>query len=318
MKRNGFTLIELLVVIAIIAILAAILFPVFAQAREKARAISCASNMKQLAMAVIMYTDDFDEVYPAGQSDLPDPNNGGAPASFISTDAWGHWQTMILPYVKAGGVFTCPDDGAGGPDPLISAFGVGSSYVANGFYEYYSSDNYAGGNVGPMPVLTTYHPNIKVMNESKINDSSDTILFAEVFNGDLRKTRGHHNEDITADFDGYAANYTAWGVADVVTGDGVLDAGLLIPWGGQSAPGAGSGNNGGNQNFGTYAAPTGNQPTLETSIGNGSLSVHHGNESNFAFADGHVKAMIPSATNPGTFNYGTWSADSGNMWNARR
>ncbi|MBC7807537.1 MAG: prepilin-type N-terminal cleavage/methylation domain-containing protein, partial [Akkermansiaceae bacterium] len=62
--KSGFTLIELLVVIAIIAILAAILFPVFAQAREKARQISCLSNQKQIGIAMMMYVQDYDETYP--------------------------------------------------------------------------------------------------------------------------------------------------------------------------------------------------------------------------------------------------------------
>ena len=62
--RNGFTLIELLVVIAIIAILAAILFPVFAQAREKARTATCASNLKQISLGVLQYVQDYDESYP--------------------------------------------------------------------------------------------------------------------------------------------------------------------------------------------------------------------------------------------------------------
>ena len=73
-KRNAFTLIELLVVIAIIAILAAILFPVFAQAREKARAISCLSNMKQLGLAFMGYVQDYDETYPP--TDYDDPVQG--------------------------------------------------------------------------------------------------------------------------------------------------------------------------------------------------------------------------------------------------
>ena len=67
-QKGGFTLIELLVVIAIIAILAAILFPVFAQAREKARASSCLSNQKQIALAHSMYAQDYDETYPLAQA----------------------------------------------------------------------------------------------------------------------------------------------------------------------------------------------------------------------------------------------------------
>ena len=66
MKRNGFTLIELLVVIAIIAILAAILFPVFAQARTKAKTAACLSNTKQLSLGLSMYADDYDDAYPKG------------------------------------------------------------------------------------------------------------------------------------------------------------------------------------------------------------------------------------------------------------
>lgn len=73
-SRTGFTLIELLVVIAIIAILAAILFPVFAQAREKARQTTCVSNLKQIGVAFMMYTQDYDETYPVWTGMCPDPN----------------------------------------------------------------------------------------------------------------------------------------------------------------------------------------------------------------------------------------------------
>src|SRR5450432_4659449 len=86
--RRGFTLIELLVVIAIIAILAAILFPVFAQAREKARQASCTSNMKQIGLAILMYAGDYDEQLPWGAS-----NGGGG----LTT-----WYDLVEPYVKVG------------------------------------------------------------------------------------------------------------------------------------------------------------------------------------------------------------------------
>jgi len=91
MKRHGFTLIELLVVIAIIAILAAILFPVFAQAREKARSASCVSNLKQLSTALMMYSQDYDERM--------------CPCQIGS----GTWDQLAAPYVKSLQVFVCPD-----------------------------------------------------------------------------------------------------------------------------------------------------------------------------------------------------------------
>ncbi len=86
--RKAFTLIELLVVIAIIAILAAILFPVFAQARDKARQIACLSNAKQVGTAVMMYVQDYDEMYPSNH--------------------WGIYYVTVQPYMKNGQVWRCP------------------------------------------------------------------------------------------------------------------------------------------------------------------------------------------------------------------
>ncbi|MCW3060338.1 MAG: prepilin-type N-terminal cleavage/methylation domain [Capsulimonas sp.] len=95
-RRSGFTLIELLVVIAIIAILAAILFPVFAKAREKARQISCASNLRQLGLGLMQYTQDNDESFMPGR---------------FGSSIQG-WAGVTYPYVKSVGVFKCPDDSA--------------------------------------------------------------------------------------------------------------------------------------------------------------------------------------------------------------
>jgi len=98
-KAHGFTLIELLVVIAIIAILAAILFPVFAQAREKARAISCLSNCKQMGLALYMYTQDYDEELPPAWIGYPTVPFPGV----------ARWMDVAQPYIKNTQIFTCPD-----------------------------------------------------------------------------------------------------------------------------------------------------------------------------------------------------------------
>lgn len=102
MRRSGFTLIELLVVIAIIAILAAILFPVFAKAREKARQSSCLSNVKQLMLGFMQYKQDYDERWPL---------------QFWNGAAWdpatsGYWGGEISPYVKNSQIFLCPSTSA--------------------------------------------------------------------------------------------------------------------------------------------------------------------------------------------------------------
>jgi prepilin-type N-terminal cleavage/methylation domain-containing protein len=140
--KRGFTLIELLVVIAIIAILAAILFPVFAQAREKARQTSCVSNCKQMATATLMYCQDYDELLPFSYGTLNGnwltqasgvPYVGDTPPGWRSTaDYWvagmgQYWGNIVQPYTKNYGTLNCPSaatqsaltgtQGAGSPAP---------------------------------------------------------------------------------------------------------------------------------------------------------------------------------------------------------
>jgi prepilin-type N-terminal cleavage/methylation domain-containing protein/prepilin-type processing-associated H-X9-DG protein len=105
MKKNNraFTLIELLVVIAIIAILAAILFPVFAQAREKARSISCLSNLKQIGTATMMYVQDYDETYPSGWGQGTWGDQGTAGSTI--------WRECLLPYIQRGQKLTAAQNG---------------------------------------------------------------------------------------------------------------------------------------------------------------------------------------------------------------
>ena len=123
--KTGFTLIELLVVIAIIAILAAILFPVFAQAREKARAIACLSNTNQIGLALLQYIQDNDETYPSGT------NYTSVGGTLYLTKNPAGWAGQIYPYVKSTGVFHCPDDPTGTAPGAYNNTYYPISYEAN-------------------------------------------------------------------------------------------------------------------------------------------------------------------------------------------
>ena len=120
LRCKGFTLIELLVVIAIIAILAAILFPVFAKAREKARQTSCLSNVKQLNLALLQYTQDYDERFPFAYMER------------ISTSyAYVYWYVNLQPYVKSTNLQQCPSD-------KYSTIGYGWNYPHMPYRSIYS------------------------------------------------------------------------------------------------------------------------------------------------------------------------------------
>ncbi|RYG74987.1 DUF1559 domain-containing protein [bacterium] len=114
--KKGFTLIELLVVIAIIAILAAILFPVFGRARENARRSSCMSNLKQIGLGLVQYTQDYDERMPSCRMS---PNN--------ANEAGGHWGILFQPYVKSFQVMHCPSN-----TQSAAAFQASSEYPGPG------------------------------------------------------------------------------------------------------------------------------------------------------------------------------------------
>lgn len=127
MQRKGFTLIELLVVIAIIAILAAILFPVFAKAREKARQSSCLSNLKQLGIACLSYAQDNDERWPTYYRIVVAGHNDGVTSGGVCM------YSALVPYIKNSQVFVCPSL----RPTAYDAFGLGiyitTSYMLNSY-----------------------------------------------------------------------------------------------------------------------------------------------------------------------------------------
>jgi prepilin-type N-terminal cleavage/methylation domain-containing protein/prepilin-type processing-associated H-X9-DG protein len=184
--RSGFTLIELLVVIAIIAILAAILFPVFAQAREKARQTSCLSNTRQYATATLMYSQDYDESFPYSAF-----MNGTCVATF-------YW--AVAPYVKNDQITQCPSDAkainlvaaTGAPCPNTPPF---TSYAIN-----------------HMVFTSGFIPNGPTTSLAAIGRPSETFMsydgnvaFNSAFNNQLQLVQARHSEVFNANFvDGHS------------------------------------------------------------------------------------------------------------------
>lgn len=157
-RRRGFTLIELLVVIAIIAILAAILFPVFARAREAARASTCVSNLKQIGLAAKMYQQDYDETTPFY---VNGSNFSFDPANIHDT----YWGWFYQPYIKNAGIWNCPSTkltafGSGGN------CGKGNAYAIPHFVELKSDATFADPS-GTIFVQDAY--------ETRLDDNGDLL-----------------------------------------------------------------------------------------------------------------------------------------------
>jgi len=154
-RGSGFTLIELLVVIAIIAILAAILFPVFAKAREKARQASCLSNEKQGGLAWLMYAEDYDGKMPAAYN-----NSLGRFWSGQDTDPTHmYYPELLTPYIRSTGIFFCPSVSDG-----IGIDGTGFTYKQNGTtYIMWAAREHSGESLGSVQypaqgLVFTDHP----------------------------------------------------------------------------------------------------------------------------------------------------------------
>lgn len=177
-ESQGFTLIELLVVIAIIAILASILFPVFARARENARRSSCQSNLKQIGLGVAQYVQDYDERYPlnlyypfgTASPDLSivpvqtDPSMPGAVYATRAQSGQMHpicWMDMVYPYVKSTQIFSCPSAGFARQNGY-------ASYAYSSAFSGYRRFNYPGSGT-----TTTYGPAISA---AEVKRSSEVML----------------------------------------------------------------------------------------------------------------------------------------------
>lgn len=172
-RDAGFTLIEILIVVAVIAILAALLFPVLARARENGRRASCQNNLHQIGLGFAGYLQDYDEKYPLGLHD--DWNNG--------------WPTTVQPYINSIQVFRCPDDDMNVIEPedwgLLWWAGLPISYAGNGLMTCQGDCNDAAGGqlLGVMQMAQPWIED-NPRHAAKITDAARTILVSEKHNRD--------------------------------------------------------------------------------------------------------------------------------------
>ena len=287
--RRGFTLIELLVVIAIIALLAALLFPVFAQAREKSRQATCASNLKQLGLGILMYAQDYDESPPNGVSFSNDQYNGNNGGSVLKSPQG--WAGQIYPYVKATQIFTCPSDFNQVPGTQTEMSYAYNQNIGTGVID---SACAGGGALSPGCDMMAYPL-------SKYSATSMTVWLAEF--------RMAKNESVLT--------------SSIVNGESQLDPYLspisngyhfaCIGWG------AGTNNNSNGSPFfnacsggldsggffpGFPVTDVGNESPDSIYLGvniNTSYTINfrHPNGANYLLADGHVKFLMASQVSPG-------------------
>ncbi len=264
-RQRGFTLIELLVVIAIIAILAAILFPVFAQAREKARAIACLSNAKQLSLACLQYEQDFDEKCADGAQ-----QNG----------LGSGWAGQIYPYVKSTGVFKCPDD----PNPDITSQNL-SSYGYNRNCAIYDGS-------------TTPHPDGQSL--AAFTSPAKTVLLFEVDNSrgydvtNLRNKGGQPGDPSIATQNNGDETYGGGSLAGCGLGGKYDMVGYSTHFGSDRATPADDGK----AHYATgYLRNSGTDSVSKLDFT--PLGRHSGSGANYVMADGHAKFFRPGSVSGG-------------------
>ncbi|MFZ4507698.1 MAG: prepilin-type N-terminal cleavage/methylation domain-containing protein [Fimbriimonas sp.] len=264
-KNRAFTLIELLVVIAIIAILAAILFPVFAQAKASAKKTQSLSNLKQSALGVLMYLTDYDDTFPVGCPD--DWQHKQLDATSTPTTPVAGWTQTTKPYIKNVGILRDPSDApsaTGLNTYLQQRLGAGGdaifiSYVSNGWMD----DRGSGWGVyGVMGMAQNWMSGPKVINQSVVSQSADTIML----------TTRYNSTDV-------------WGPDSFISGvswwDGYVGVGGLAP--------------DGTRNGNPYVV-NGRVVSKDNRTG-GSISAYTDNAI-YAWVDGHASVKKPASTNP--------------------
>ena len=266
-RSHGFTLIELLVVIAIIAILAAILFPVFQKVRENARKIACLSNTKQIGLGVTQYQQDADEKCPNGVN----PYGGGQ-----------GWAGQIYPYVKSTGVFLCPDDSA------ILKGGDGTPFHPSS-YAYNSQVTIAS----PTPAAAGARPDS--LSLAAYGSPAKTVLLAEIANSTGYDVSNADNPGVggqSAPGDSYIPDYGG-------------SAGGYGVGGAYDPSGFNSNNNTPGGTATSLKWATGYLRNTRTGAALGDFTGpagRHNGGSNFIMADGHAKWFRPENVSGGYTN----------------
>jgi prepilin-type N-terminal cleavage/methylation domain-containing protein/prepilin-type processing-associated H-X9-DG protein len=272
-SRRGFTLIELLVVVAMIALLAAILFPVFAQAREKARQAACLSNLQQVGMGVLMYAQDYDEKLPFGYQ-----YHWSAPGQRID-GMLDWWQDLCRPYVKNEEVYSCPSQHPhladsfwrrpGDPDPVIRDYIANASWgVGGGEAVLIDGIDYGqtAGRGASGPFINNWYNDSKSLAE--IEEPAGTIA---IFDGGMISS------------DGRVPGF-GWGFLEIYRGE-QTDAYHHVT--GQCAYGGNS-----------------PRPSMPGICENGHVGKRHNGGFNAAFVDGHARWMRNSTLGMWTMRAG--------------
>jgi prepilin-type N-terminal cleavage/methylation domain-containing protein len=302
MKHRGFTLIELLVVIAIIAILAAILFPVFAQAKAAAKKTASLSNIKQASLGVIMYTGDYDDMY----------DSGAGICWFYPTDGGWAWDTQ--PYMKSLPLLRDPSDPMSKRDHYTWELppnnpGVSISFASNGYLWQDSQNGYSTKVGGVMGIDQSPQPNrcnstgwmtSGRTNGGQVSKPAETIMLAP-----------------------RAGGLNIWGTDAIISGVTWWDHGCP-----GSCGGAGLIPNGAAANTPYMALDAASVSyQINATMKWGAIFAPYANTAPFVYCDGHAKAQNPAATNPNPTNqyitgpwYGTFPGghDPQNQWDAYR